>query len=138
MLGQTVIFLDEQFMRVYQGEAVSSGLLAGLCDGDYVRHIGAELDVDRLCGNGLDGTGDCGCSLRVRSECHSSVVDIGAGDIDLDDADLIHGVYEGTAVGIFIDGKTADVGYDLLVENLRKGRKLFGDDCVDSGILESD
>ena len=65
-------------------------------------------------------------------------MDIGAGDIDLDDTDLIHGVYEGTAVGIFIDGKTADVGYDLLVENLRKGRKLFGDDCVDSRILEPD
>ena len=64
-------------------------------------------------------------------------MDVGAGDVHLEPADLRAGVEFLADLDVFIERKAADIRHDGLVENTRELGKLLGDDRVYAGILKS-
>ena len=64
-------------------------------------------------------------------------MDVGAGDVHLEPADLRADVELLADLDVFIERKTADVRHDGLVENARELGKLLGDDRVHAGILKA-
>ena len=64
-------------------------------------------------------------------------MDVGAGDVHLEPADLRAGVKLLADLDIFIERKAADVRHDGLAEHARELRKLLGDDRVHAGVLKT-
>ena len=63
-------------------------------------------------------------------------MDVGAGDVHLEPANLRTGVELLADLDVFIERKAADICHDGLAENARELGKLLGDDRVHAGILK--
>ena len=86
----------------------------------------------------LDLRGNRRSGFGTRSEGHSPVMDIGAGDIEFNDVDSVAGVSAGAAFGVLVQGESADVGYNDTIVHLSQSGDLLLDQHVDAGILETD
>ena len=141
---KTVIETDKGAYVVYiaqkgidEADSVGAGVLAGLCHRDDIRDVGGELDDDRLGGHGLHRPDHGGSRGGVGTEAHAAAVDVGAGDVDLQPADLGQGVQLRADLRVFFHGKAADVGHDRLAEAGGQPGKLRIDDPVYAGVLQA-
>src|SRR5690606_7321539 len=95
---------------VDEGEAVGARVDAGQRYGDDVRDVGGELGEDGDAGPHLvadrphDGRG----GGRVPGEHAAAVLDVGAGDVDLDAGDARHVAEPAAEVGVLLDAAAGD------------------------------
>ena len=72
---------------VDEGQPVRPGVHHRPGHGDQVGDVGGELGQDREAGGGLDGRDDLGRGRRVGGEHLAAVLDVGTGQVDLDQGD---------------------------------------------------
>ena len=77
-------------------------------------------------------------SAPASSQARAAAVDVRAGDVHLQPADLLLGAQLFADLGVFDDGEAADVRHDGLVKDPRELWQLLGDDGVDAGVLQPD
>ena len=123
--------------RVDQAESVRAGILAGFRDLRDVGDIGRELEDDRFLCHFAHCRGDLGCRLRIGAVGHAAAVDIRAGDIDFEPADLFFGGHFFGDFNIFVYGESADIGHDRFVEYFFKQGEFLGDHSVDARVFKS-
>ena len=122
---------------VDEADAVRACVLAGLGNVRNACDVGRELDDDGFFDRVLHRARDrCG-SLRVSAEAHAAAVDVGAGDVHLEPANLRTGVELLADLDVFIERKAADICHDGLAENARELGKLLGDNRVHTGVLKT-
>ena len=73
---------------------------------------------------------------RLRAEGSAAAMDIRAGDVDLQPADLRLRVKPGADLGIFFHAEAAHIRHDRLVKHLFQLRQLVRDDRVHAGVLQ--
>ena len=67
-----------------------------------------------------------------------TALDVGAGDVHLEPADLLLTVELFAGVGVFVNGKSADIRHNFFVKAFFEPRELLAYNLVHSGILEPD
>ena len=75
--------------------------------------------------------------MGVAAEVLAAGMDIGAGDVHLQNAHVLAGVQLGAVVGVLRQGEAAHVGNQRSLEEPGHIGDLLGDDGVDAGVLEA-
>ena len=93
---------------VYQRYCVGTICLNAFCDVGYARHIGRELDHKRLARSVLNSPCDLSCDCAVGSESRTPCLDIGAGNVQLDQVNSA-ALKHGSKLGALLNCRTCDI-----------------------------
>src|SRR5690606_29896645 len=98
--------------------------------------VGRQLGDERLARDGAAGLHHTGGHVGVVAEGHTSLLDVGTGDVDLDGVDgrIVEQLGDGA---IFLDGGPGYVGDEARLGEIELGKDLLND-IARARILQSD
>ncbi len=111
--------------------------LGGPGDKPNVRNQRRELDPKGSLGGFSGGPDHLGYQSGVAPELHTSLLDVGAGNIEFVASKALGTLQDPDHFDVVLNGATEDVGYDRRIEFLQY-REFFGYEGPDPHILEAD
>ena len=135
--GTAALDVDSHTQQcVDEAHAVGTGAFDGLGYIGDAGDVGRELHYQCLVVH-LAYRGDDLCRhVGAGAEAHASALDVGAADVELDGGDAVEGVDLRGHVAVLLDGRAADVDYDIGVEVFDTGVYLFAE-LLHTAVLEA-